>query len=274
MSFVEQQLNNLDDKRFKNSSAYKIALENNVDSAVLEGNQPDENAGLVKFQELDESEKRIYLNDVIDFAKDLPRDVFVGLGKGGTNLAQFVNNVTNVLGINPDESYEFIQDKLNNQKQQLMDMEKDSPLINKIISMLPQGTMYTYPIYKKLNNAGIPKAKALIIGAAIGETLAFDKAETFFVDSKLMRGLKEAIDIPPGSSYEETFDKLIQLGEYSAYGPILEKLFKGINTVRKLDGASGQQGTTAVGGGAASGAAVDALTPDAQNVTESEEKKL
>ena len=54
-------------------------------------------------------------------------------------------------------------------------MEKDSPLINKIISMLPQGTMYTYPIYKKLNNAGIPKAKALIIGAAIGETLALIK---------------------------------------------------------------------------------------------------
>ena len=79
--------------------------------------------------------------------------------------------------------------------------------------------------------------------------------------------------ISSGSSYEETFDKLIQLGEYSAYGPILEKLFKGINTVRKLDCASGQQGTTAVGGGAASGAAVDALTPDAQNVTESEEKK-
>ena len=40
-----------------------------------------------------------------------------------------------------------------------------------------------------------------------------------------MRGLKEAIDIPPGSSYEET-DKLIQLGEYSAYGPILENYLK------------------------------------------------
>ena len=269
MSFVENQLNKIDEDRFKRSSAYKIAQENNVDSAILEGNQPDENAGLVKFKELDEHEKRIYLNDVIDFAKDLPRDIFVGLGKGGTNLAHIVNNVTNVLGINPDESYEFIQEKLNNQKQALMDMEKDSPLINKLISMLPQASMYSYPIYKKLNNAGIPKAKALIMGAVIGETLAFDKTETFFVDSKLMRGLKEAMDVPPDSSYEETFDKLVQLGEYSVYGPLLEKIFSGINTVRKLDATQGQQGTIAVGGGAAAGVGASQI----QEATESEEKK-
>ena len=29
-----------------------------------------------------------------------------------------------------------------------MDMEKDSPLINQIISMLPQGTMYTIQFTK------------------------------------------------------------------------------------------------------------------------------
>ena len=49
MSYVEDQLNKLDENRFRKSSVYKIAQENNVDSAILEGNQPDENAGLIKF---------------------------------------------------------------------------------------------------------------------------------------------------------------------------------------------------------------------------------
>ena len=115
MSYVEDQLNKLDENRFRKSSVYKIAQENNVDSAILEGNQPDENAGLIKFKELDNSEKNIFLRDVVDFAKQLPKDTFIGLGKGVTNAAHILNNLTNVLGINPDDSYEFIQEKLNNQ---------------------------------------------------------------------------------------------------------------------------------------------------------------
>ena len=67
-------------------------------------------------------------------------------------------------------------------------MEKDSPLINKIISMLPQGTMYTVSNLQQIKISWYTKSNAFPIGAAIGETLAFDKTETFFVDSKLMRG--------------------------------------------------------------------------------------
>jgi RNA recognition motif-containing protein len=269
MSFIEEQLNKFEENRFRNSSVYKIAQENNVDSALLEGNEPDKDAGPVKFKELDQNDKRIYLKDVVDFVSDLPRDTMIGLGKGGTNAAIILNNLTNVLGINPDDSYEFIQEKLQNQKAALMDMEKDSPLINKLISMVPQSSMYTVPLYKKFNNAGIPKGKSLILATAIGETLAFDKTETFFVDSKLMQGLKDTMGVPPGSSYEETFDRLVQMGEYGLYGKLFEKIFDGVNTVRKLDAEKGQQGSIAVGGGAAFGAGATQL----KNNTESEEKK-
>ena len=269
MSYVEDQLNKLDENRFRKSSVYKIAQENNVDSAILEGNQPDENAGLIKFKELDNSEKNIFLRDVVDFAKQLPKDTFIGLGKGVTNAAHILNNLTNVLGINPDDSYDFIQEKLNNQKQALSNMEEDSPLINKLISMLPQGTMYTVPIYNKLKSAGIPNSYAFPISAAIGETLAFDKTETFFVDSNFMRTVKESMDIPPDSSYEEVFDRVVQMGEYGAAGAVLEKLFKGVMAARKIDADQGQQGSIAVGGGAAAGVGATEI----QEATESEEKK-
>jgi len=272
-NYIEEALNKQTEQDFKKSSVYKIAKENNVDSAVLEGNQPDENAGLIKFQELDQHDKTVYLRDVVDFVQQLPKDTMIGLGKGATNAAHILNNLTNVLGINPDDSYEFIQEKLSKQKQALMNMEEESPLINKLISMLPQGTMYTVPIYNKLKAAGIPNSYAFPISAAIGSTLGFDKTETFFVDSKLMQATKEAMGIPPDSSYEEVYDRIVQTAEYGMSGAIMERLFKGVMAAKKLDAVQGQQGSVAVGAGAGSGAVIDTVTPNTQNVTESEEKK-
>ena len=272
-NYIEEALNKQTEQDFKKSSVYKIAKENNVDSAVLEGNQPDENAGLIKFEELDQHDKTVYLRDVVDFVQQLPKDTMIGLGKGATNAAHILNNLTNVLGINPDDSYEFIQEKLSKQKQALMNMEEESPLINKLISMLPQGTMYTVPIYNKLKAAGIPNSYAFPISAAIGSTLGFDKTETFFVDSKLMQATKEAMGIPPDSSYEEVYDRIVQTAEYGVSGAIMERLFKGVMAAKKLDAVQGQQGSVAVGSGAGSGAVIDAVTPNTQNVTESEEKK-
>jgi len=258
----------------KNSNAYKLAKANNIDTDILEGKEPDPNAGEIKFEPVSEADQRIYLKDVTDFiTKDVPRDSLIGITKGLTNAGVILNNITNLIGINPDSSYEFIQDKLMSQKERLSDLEQDSTLVNKLISVLPQGGMYTVPIYKKFKAAGVPTSYAFPISAAIGETLAFDKTESFLVDSKMMRTVKESMNIPPDSSAEEVYDRLVQVGEYALAGTILEKIFSGVMTARKLKADQGQQGSIAVGGGASSGAAVQEMTSDSENVTESEEKK-
>ena len=258
----------------KNSNAYKLAKANNIDTDILEGKEVDPNSGEIKFEPVSEADQRIYLKDVTDFiTKDVPRDSLIGITKGLTNAGVILNNITNLMGINPDSSYEFIQDKLMSQKERLSDLEQDSTLVNKLISVLPQGGMYTVPIYKKFKAAGVPTSYAFPISAAIGETLAFDKTETFLVDSKMMRTVKESMNIPPDSSAEEVYDRLVQVGEYAVAGTILEKIFSGVMTARKLKADQGQQGSIAVGGGASSGAAVQEMTTDTENVTESEEKK-
>ena len=164
---------------------------------------------------------------------------------------------------NPDEmddkAYEGMYAKLNEAKDKLSTFEDDSPFVSKLVGMLGQSQMYTYPIYRKLNSSGIPKGPSLVISSALSEALAFDKKETFFTDSKFFRAVKETFGLPPGTPADEVVDKFAQFGEYLAYTAVGEKLLKGIINARKLDADKAQQGTIAVGAAAGSGAVVDSI---------------
>ena len=270
----------------KKSTAYKVAEKNNIDTDIIEGKKPDENSGEVKFEKMDETESRIFMKDVADFfLKDLPRDTLISIGKGGVNLGHFLNNVAYVLDPNVDEmdqeAYDNLYSKLDEIKKKLGTFEEDSPFISKLVSMLPQSQMYTYPIYKKLNNSGLPKGPSLIISSAMSEALAFDKSETFFTDSRFFRAVKETFNLPADTPYEEVVDKFMQFGEYLFYTGAGEKLLKGILDARKIKAEKAQQGAIAVGAGAAAGAAVSQLETEFPNqsnteiidANESEEKK-
>ena len=45
------------DRLVKSSSAYKAALDNDIDTDIIEGKQPDENSGVVKFEPIDPTEQ-------------------------------------------------------------------------------------------------------------------------------------------------------------------------------------------------------------------------
>ena len=62
-----------------------------------------------------------------------------------------------------------------------------------------------------------------------------------FIDSKMMRSVKEAINVPKDSSIEEVYDRLVQFGEYAGSGVLLERIFKGIQLARTIDAKEGQQ---------------------------------
>ena len=248
----------------KKSSAYKAALANDIDTDIIEGKKPDENSGVVKFEPIDPTEQRLFMLDVANFfLKEVPKDMFVSIGKGGVNFGHFLNNVAYALDPNPDEmdekAYQGLYDKLNTAKQQLSNFEDDSPFVSKLVGMLGQSQMYTYPIYRKLNNAGVPKGPSLIISSAMSEALAFDKKETFFTDSKFFRAVKETVGLPADTPIDEVVDKFAQFAEYLTYTAVGEKLLKGIINVRKLQADKVQQGTVAVAGGAAAGGVADSI---------------
>ena len=265
------------DQLIKKSSAYKAAIENDIDTDIIEGKQPDENSGVVKFEPIDETEQRLFMKDVANFfLKEVPKDTLISIGKGGVNFGHFLNNIAYALDPNPDEmderAYQSMYENLNKAKQSLSNFaDEESPFVSKLVGMLGQSQMYTYPIYKKLNNSGLPKAPSLIISSAMSEALAFDKSETFFTDSKYFRAVKETFNLPDDTPMGEVVDKFAQFGEYLLYTDVGEKLLKGIIAARKMKADKAQQGAIAVGGGASSGAILDNTISNTENVTDSDE---
>ena len=225
-------------EKLYNSNAYKNLQKNNIDTAELEGDEPDKDAGEIVFdvdKQISEGENDIFLKDVYDFAfKDLPRDTLISVIRGGTNAFQFLNNFTAAVGINPDDTNISINKKLDNIKTTLDKAEKDSPLVSKLLAVVAQDAAYTYPIYKKINKAGIPRSYAMPIAFGVGGALAFDKKHSFFVDSASMRGLKNYIGVAPDTPIEEMYDTGVQALEFGAFGKFFDTILHGVSAVKNI----------------------------------------
>ena len=145
-----------------NSNEYKLLKENNIDTAEIEGIDKDPDAGEIVFdfekdQKFIDESNRILLKDVTDFALDIPRDTFISILRGGTNGFQFLNNFAGAIGLTGEETTDEFNLKFDKIKSDLDNAQVDSSLVTKMLGMAGQDAMYTYPIYKKLQKAGLPK---------------------------------------------------------------------------------------------------------------------
>ena len=256
-------------EKLYSSNAYKNLKNNNIDTAELEGDEPDKDAGEIVFDDkakISEGENDIFLKDVYDFAfKDLPRDTLISVIRGGTNAFQFVNNLTAAVGINPDDTNILINKKLDKIKNDLDKADKDSPLVSKLLAVVSQDAAYTYPIYKKLKSAGIPQSYRMPIAFGVGGALAFDKKHSIFVDSASMRGLKNYIGVAPDTPIEEMYDKGVQALEFGAFGKFFDTIINGVKVIKNIPPEQVKQTALSLGGAAAVTAAVDKVSDNQQN---------
>ena len=244
-----------------NSKEYKYLKDNNIDTAEIEGIDKDPEAGEIVFdvdKEISEMDNDIFLKDIFDFvAKDLPRDLLISIIRGGTNGFQFVNNFAGAVGINPDDTREVLNQKFDKIKNDLDNAEKDSPLVSKLMAVAAQDGAYTYPIYKKLQKAGVPMAWRMPTAFALGGALAFDKKTSFFVDSNSMRNLKAYIGVAEDTPIEEMFDKTVQAVEFGAFGKAFDSLLGVAKNIKNMKAERVKQADIAVGGSAATTAVVE-----------------
>ena len=256
-------------EKLYSSNAYKNLKNNNIDTAELEGDEPDKDAGEIVFdvdKQISEEENSIFFKDVYDFAfKDLPRDTLISIIRGGTNAFQFVNNLTAAIGINPNDTNISINKKLDKIKTDLDKAEKDSPLVSKLLAVVAQDAAYTYPIYKKLKSAGIPQSYRMPIAFGLGGALAFDKDKSIFVDSASMRGLKNYIGVAPNTPIEEMYDKGVQALEFGAFGKFFDTILNGVKAAKKIPPEQIKQTALSLGGAAAVTAAVDKVSDNQRN---------
>jgi len=258
-------LNKVKEDDVFNSNEYKYLKENNIDTAEIEGIDKDPDAGEIKFdkdQNISEEDNKLLLKDVTDFILDIPRDTLISIIRGGTNGFQFVNNFAGAVGITGEETTDELNLKFDKIKSDLDNAQEDSPFVTKMIAMAGQDAMYTYPIYKKLQKAGLPKMWRLPISFALGGALAFDKKESLFVDSNSMRNLKAYIGIAQDTPIEEMYDKTVQAIEFGAFGKIFDDVIgmaKGIKTMNK---DRIKQADIALGASAGSAAVVEQFVDD------------
>ena len=256
-------------EKLYSSNAYQNLKNNNIDTAELEGDEPDKDAGEIVFdvdKQISEGENDIFLKDILDFTfKDLPRDTLITVIRGGTNALQFVNNLTAAVGINPDDTNISINKKLDKIKTDLDKADKDSPLVSKLLAVVAQDAAYTYPIYKKLKSAGIPQSYRMPLAFGLGGALAFDKDKSLFVDSASMRGLKNYIGVAPDTPIEEMFDKGVQALEFGAFGKFFDTIINGVKVIKNIPPEQVKQTALSLGGASAITAVVDKVSDNQQN---------
>lgn len=237
------------------SKEYQLFKDNKLDTAILDGVDPDPGAGIVHVgKEISDGEKSILMDDVVDFVKSMPKDLLISVTRGAMNGFDFVNSTTNLVGVNPDSSYEFIRDKIDNQLKRLDELDKDSPLVSKLIAIAGQDGAYVYPAYKKFKSLGIPKQYALPLAFGTGQALAFDKEASFLIDTDSINSMKKYIGIEPNTAADDTINNALLAIEGASLGILFDKL--GI-VLKGVKNSNWQQNAVAVGGGTASGAIVD-----------------
>ena len=173
----------------------------------------------------------------------------------------------------PDDSvFKFIDDRIEAHKKSLNELEKDDPLTTRIIGAVGQDAAYVMPIYKKMKSAGIPKQFALPASFAIGSTLAFDKETSFMLDTDMIKGLKDTINLNEDTPAEELFDKAVQGIEFTGMGYAFNKLYPMIKTMRKIDV---QKAATVTAGSLAAGEGAKKVQENIQNniISEQTEKE-
>ena len=259
------------------SKEYKLLKANKIDTAEFDGFEQDKNAGEITFTEGTEDQKKELYDEVLTFAAALPKDLLISVVRGGMNGLDFVKDLVAFGAYGneqlPDDSvFKFIDDRIEAQKKKLNELEKDDPLTTRLIGMVGQDAAYIMPIYKKLKSAGIPKQYALPASIGIGSTLAFDKETSFMLDTDMIKGLKDTINLNEDSPAEELFDKAVQGIEFTGLGYAFNKLYPMIKAMRKIDV---QKAATVTAGSLAAGEGAKKVKENIQNniISEQTEKE-
>ena len=259
------------------SKEYKLLKANKIDTAEFDGFEKDKNSGEITFTEGTEDQKKELYNEVLDFAAAIPKDLLISITRGGLNGFDFVKDLVAFGAYGneqlPDDSvFKFIDERIEAQKKSLNELEKDDPLTTRMIGAVGQDAAFVMPIYKKMKSAGIPKQFALPASFAIGSTLAFDKETSFMLDTDMIKGLKDTINLNEDSPAEELFDKAVQGIEFTGLGYAFNKLYPMIKALRKVDV---QKSAVVTAGSLAAGEGAKKVQENIQNniISEQTEKE-
>jgi len=241
-----------EDEKLFSSKTMKALNHNLIDTAELEGLEPDPAATVIKkYKDKDiknphsDEENKDFLDNVWKFTLDLGEEFVLSIAEGGVNGLDFAVNLVPLLdkafaygdptyGIyrlqdvkSQDElraSMMHISEKLGDVREKLKAAGKDNNIIADLAGIIFQDAPYAYPIYKVLNNSGVPKPTAAMLGIGIGGAIGFADDESILVNTQFLKTIKTQLDILPETPESALVDNLTQGLEYSGFAWAIPKL--------------------------------------------------
>ena len=280
-------------KDIKNSNAFKLLNENNIDTNELTKHDKDKDAGVIELNYKDEKEKEVdgrsFAKGLLAFIADMPEETIKALilaALNGTDVAANVvgvafNSMTNVdpamnAAFNNGDGKKFkillnknIQDfskYLSGKKEEVKNISgnitgKGAELDSKAamwVSMIMQDTPYALPIHKKLKSFGVPTYIALPVAYGMAQSIAFSDDATLALNSEQVQEFKKMIKVLPNTSEEKLYNTTFRMLEGTILSFLFPAVFKGLkfakNTAPKY--MADQQLQVAVGGAAITGSLV------------------
>ena len=305
-NWLEAYITASEGKDIKNSKAFKILNENNIDTNELTKHDKDKDAGVIELNYKDEKEKEVdgrsFAKGLLAFIADMPEETVKALmlaALNGTDVAANVvgvafNAMTNVdpavgLAFKKGDLKEFkklvngnIQEfskYLSEQKEDVKKIGEGSELNStaaRWVSMVMQDTPYSLPIYKKFKSMGVPTYVALPVAYGMGSSISFSDDATLFLNSEQVQDFKEMLGVLPNTAEEKLYNTTFRMLEGTSLGFLFPAVFKGLkfakNTVPKY--MANEQIQTAIGGAAITGSVVHGNIDKAEAMTDAEIDKV
>ena len=301
-NWLEAYITASEGKDIKNSKAFKILNENNIDTNELTKHDKDKDAGVIELNYKDEKEKEVdginFGKGLLAFLADIPDETVKALmlaALNGTDVAANVVGVAFNAMTNADPAMqaafqkkdlkEFkklvnknIQDfskYLSEQKEDVKKIGEGSELNStaaRWVSMVMQDTPYALPIHKKLKSFGVPNYVSYPVAYGMAQSIAFSDDATLFLNSEQVQDFKEMLGVLPNTSEEKLYNTTFRMLEGTSLGFLFPAVFKGLkfakNTVPKY--MANEQIQTAVVGGAVAGSVVEGNIDKAEAMTDAE----
>ena len=195
---------------------------------------------------------------LLDFIWETPKDVILSLGVAAVNGADVAVNLIplidkvfdysgNTVGfqnlIDDKKVMEFAQNldvKLDKTRDWIKKYKKDDNFVSQLIGIIGQDAIYSYPIFNKLRDLGMPKYPAFFISGGIGgaigiEQKIFGQESTFLMHfySKEIEGLKNVVGILPNTPYDEIADEVVQALEYGTMSAFIPAVVQSLQFMKK-----------------------------------------
>ena len=301
-NWLEAYITASEGKDIKNSKAFKLLNENNIDTNELTKHEKDKDAGAIELNYKDEKEKEVdgrsFAKGLLAFIADMPEETVKALmlaALNGTDVAANVVGVAFNAMTNADPAMQAAFQKkdlkefkklvnkniqefskyLSEQKEDVKKIGEGSELNSKAamwVSMIMQDTPYALPIHKKLKSFGVPTYVALPVAYGMAQSIAFSDDATLALNSEQVQEFKEMIKVLPNSSEEKIYNTTFRMLEGTLLSFLFPAVIKGLNfaknTVPKY--MAKEQIQTAVGAAAITGSVVHGNIDKAEAMTDAE----